>query len=235
MMQLQTFGPAFGQPDASPFCVKAMCFLRISGVEWQPEPNPDTRKAPYQKLPVLIDGSQTIADSDNIRQHLENTTGTDFNAGLNDAQRAHSRALIRMVEEHLYFGLLYDRWMVEESWLQVKSHFFSDMPAPMRWLIPGVVRRSVVGSLKGQGMGRLEYPRMLERVQKDIAAIKDTIAEQAFLFGDKPTAADVSVASVLASIAATPVDTELKQCVATDSQLQAYIERGRLAFFPKMT
>jgi len=70
MMQLQTFGPAFGQPDASPFCVKAMCLLHMGSVNWQPVPGTDARKAPYQKLPVLVDGNEVIADSDNIRQYL---------------------------------------------------------------------------------------------------------------------------------------------------------------------
>jgi glutathione S-transferase len=232
MMQLQTFGPGFGEPDASPFCLKAMCFLHMSDVEWQSVPNSDSRKAPYQKLPVLVSGNDTIADSDNIRQYLEQVTGTDFDAALNDQQRAQSRAVIRMAEDHLYFCLVYDRWMTDESWMQLKKHFFSGMPLPLRWLIPDMVRRNVICNLKGQGMGRLEYSRMLERANKDIAAIKDMLTDRSFLFGDTPTAADVSVVAVLTSIAANPINTGLQQLVATDSQLTEYIARGKRAFFP---
>lgn len=232
MMQLQTFGPGFGEPDASPFCLKAMCFLHMSDVDWQTVPNSDSRKAPYQKLPVLVSGGDTIADSDNIRQYLEKSTGTDFDANLNDQQRAQSRAMIRMVEDHLYFCLVYDRWMTDESWMQLKNHFFSDMPLPLRLLIPDMVRRNVVRNLKAQGMGRLEYSRMLERASKDITAIKNILDEKDFLFGNSPGAADVSVVAVLTSIAANPIKTGLQQLVATDSQLSEYIARGKRAFFP---
>ena len=70
MLILHTFGPAFGLPDPSPFCMKAMALLKMSGLEHQCVSG-DPRKAPKGKLPCLVDGDATIADSTFIRWHLE--------------------------------------------------------------------------------------------------------------------------------------------------------------------
>ncbi len=45
MITLYTFGPAFGLPDPSPFCLKAMALLKMSGLEHTCTPG-DVRKAP---------------------------------------------------------------------------------------------------------------------------------------------------------------------------------------------
>lgn len=78
MLKLITFPVAFGEPSASPFCVKAMCLLQFSGVNWTPKFTSDPRKIPNGKLPILINGGKTIADSDGIRAHLEKAFKTDF-------------------------------------------------------------------------------------------------------------------------------------------------------------
>jgi len=66
MITLLTFRPAFGQPAASPFCVKAIGMLNIAGVAWQREDMDDPRKMPNQKLPVIRVNGELIADSENI-------------------------------------------------------------------------------------------------------------------------------------------------------------------------
>lgn len=231
-MILNTFGPAFGLPDASPFCTKAMYLLNMSGVEWQANPGFDSRKAPMQKLPVLVDNDQIIADSDAIRSYLEQTCGTNFDRTLDQTQESTARALIRMAEEHLYFCLLYDRWQVDANWVHIKRHFFSELPAPLRAVIPGLVRRSVLGSLKGQGMGRFTYAEMLVRAEKDLSAFEQFIGDGPFLFGKAAVAADASVGSVLAAIAASPAETELRARVRRSDVLMEYITAVSKGFFP---
>lgn len=158
MMILDTFGPAFGLPDASPFCIKTMCLLTLSGVPWQCRGGVDSRKAPYGKLPVLHDGELSMPDSDSIRYYLESVSGTDFDVSLNKGERHLAQALIRMVEEHLNFCLVYDRWVVEENWRALRVNFFADMPAVIRLIVPALVRRQVLRNLSGQGIGRLRVP-----------------------------------------------------------------------------
>lgn len=226
MMILNTFGPAFGLPDASSFCLKAMYLLQMSGADWQNNPGADSRKAPMQKLPVLVDGDHTVADSDSIRLYLQQKTGVDFDQPLTEAERSMARALSRMVEEHLYFCLVYDRWKVDGNWQHVRQRFFSDLPVPIRLIVPAMVRRSVLANLSGQGMGRFSYSQMLERADCDLIALESLLAdERPFLFGETATSADASVVGVLASIAASPVETELKLRLTGSSLLTNYSAR----------
>jgi len=114
-MKLNAYAPFFGEPSGSPFCVKAMCLLEMAGGKWQLSKDVDPRKAPKQKLPTLTDNGKTIADSDAIRDYLEEEFDMDFDDGLSAEQRAISRALIRMTEENLYFGIVCDRWINDDN------------------------------------------------------------------------------------------------------------------------
>jgi len=235
MLQLKSFGPAFGQPDASPFVVKVMCLLTMAKAEWKNDPGSDSRKAPYKKFPALQHEKNMIADSEVIRRFLENKYSVDFDEPLNTQQRTQSLALIRMVEEHLYFCGLRDRWMNERTWAQMKSIFFDDLPPVLGPLIASTVRKQIIRDVMGQGLGRLEYDKMVDRAGQDIEAIAQTLGEQAFLFGDTPTAADASVGAILAAIAASPTDTALEQLVTSRPELLDYLTRVEKTIYPAVS
>lgn len=232
-LKLKVFGPAFGEVDASPFCMKAMCLLNMANVEWTALPGSDSRKTPAGKLPVLLDGDKVIHDSDRIRTHLEKEYGANFEKGLSDVQRAQSRALIRMVEEHLYFCLIYERWVRDDNWAELRETFFSQLPPVLRSVIPTIVRRSVVASVKGQGIGKHSYDDMVERAVLDIEAIEVLITDKPCLFGDNVVAADVSVVSVLSAIAASPSETKLRDRVLHSEKLMSYINSVKESVCPK--
>lgn len=63
MITLHVFGPGLGLPDPSPFVSKAHMLLKLAGLDYQAL-RADVRKAPKEKLPVIIDEGQTIADFD---------------------------------------------------------------------------------------------------------------------------------------------------------------------------
>ncbi len=232
MLKLITFPAAFGEPSASPFCVKAMCLLQVSGVNWAPKYTSDPRKTPNGKLPILIDGGKTIADSDAIREHLEKTFKTDFDKGLTSEQRAISRAIIRMVEEHLYFALVSDRWLNDGNWPHVKKEFFVGIPALMHGFIATMIRKKTRAQVTAQGMARHSAKEQVARAAKDIAAIKTLLGDKPFLFGGAPTAADISAVPILRGIAKTPTQTGLRDLITKDQVLMAYLDRGRDAMYP---
>lgn len=233
MLKVQAYAPVFGEPSGSPFCVKAMCLLELSGQDWSYVQTDDPRKAPKGKLPVLETDSQLIADSDDIRDHLEKTYDIDFDKGLSAHERAISRSVIRMVEEHIYFALSCDRWLHDENWEHVKKAYFSKMPPLIGGLITSAIRKQVINANKGQGIGRHSPNERFLRAKKDIDAIEELLGEQTFLFGDFATAADVSVVSMLNACTAAPVPTELSKYLNQNEKLCAYLKRGREAFYPK--
>jgi len=235
MHTLTVYPPGFSEPSGSPFCVKAMCLFQLSGLDWTPDFQNDPRKAPKAKFPVLHDAQNTIPDSDAIRDHLEACYDQDFDGGLSREQRATSRAIIRMVEENLYFCLVFDRWVNEANWSNIRKILFGHIPFPLFIFVTHQVRKQALAALKGQGMGRQSRGEVVARAGKDIAAVKVLLGDQAFLFGDRPTAADASVVPMLRAITASPTPTELQALVTTDEDLMAYLDRGQAAMYPACT
>jgi glutathione S-transferase len=232
MMRLKIYPGNFGEPSASPFCVKAMCLMEMAGLEWTPEFSNDPRKAPKAKFPVLRDGKTLIADSDQIRSHLETTYGTNFDEGLTDAQRAASRAVIRMMEEHLYFAIICDRWLNDANWALIRRAYFGHIPKMLNGFVTGQIRKQAVAQVNGHGMGRHSPDERFERAGKDVEAVVDLLGDKAFLFGDTATAADATVVPMLRAAAGTPVKTSLSEMINGKVSLMAYLDRGRDAIYP---
>lgn len=103
MLELQTFGPAFGVASASGPCMKAMGLLNMANLDWKPDFNANLEEAPMQKFPVLKDGETIVPDSSFIQKHLEQNYGADFGSWLAPEQRVTAHALTRMAEEHNLF------------------------------------------------------------------------------------------------------------------------------------
>jgi glutathione S-transferase len=227
MNQLVIYPAAFGEPSASPFCVKALCMAKAAGIDFSIEETSDPRKAPKAKLPILKTSDGIIADSDQIRDHIEQSSGIDFDAGLTLEQRAISRALIRMVEEHTYFAIVCDRWGNDENWAHVRRIFFSGIPFPLFGIITRHVRKQALAGLVGQGMGRHTDAERFDRIKKDIIAVIEYVGDKPFLFGDHPTAADMSVIPILYAAMAAPVETDMSGFIKQNTKLRAYMQRGR--------
>ncbi|MGB3245112.1 MAG: glutathione S-transferase family protein [Sulfitobacter sp.] len=228
MITLITFASAFGQSSASPFCLKAIWLLNMSGQSWKRENTADPRKMPKGKLPAIRHNGALIHDSDNIRFHLE-SLGVDFDAGLSDMEKATSRALIRMAEEHMYFHLVMDRWGNDDVWPTIRDTYFSSVPKLLRGIVTNKLRKKCLIGMDRQGLGRLTAQERMTRIEPDLQAITTRLWHGAFLFGDRPTAADASVAAILANMRATPGKTLLKSRVAKDEILCRYIDRMEAA------
>lgn len=222
MLTLAIYPAAFGQFSASPFCVKSAYMLTLSGAGWRSRTETDPRRTPYGKLPVLHDGDQEIADSDNIRAFLE-AGGADFDPGLTRPQKASSRALIRMAEEHLYFHIVTDRWANPRIWPRVRDAYFAGLPRPMRHIIAGSLRKSVLRGLHFQGVARFDDLDRLGRLESDLTALTHLLEDGPFLFGARVTSADLSMAPMLAAAAATPGKTALTTRIREDAVLTRYV------------
>ncbi len=232
MMKLMTYPGNFGEPSDSPFCVKIMCLLEMAGARWTPVFSSDPRKAPKQKLPVLHDNNLQIPDSDQIRSYLEETCNAEFDAGLDSAQRAVSRAMIRMMEEHFYFAIVCDRWINDANWVQIKKAYFPNLPPLMNGFITRQVRKQAINQTRGHGMGRHSAQERFERAACDVQAVIDVLGDKSFLFGDQPTAADATVVAMLRAAAATPATTQLSHAINDNASLMAYLDRGKASFYP---
>ena len=232
MMKLTVYPPGFGEISGSPFAAKAIALMEMSGQAYVLDVNPDPRKAPKRKWPVLTDGAEVIPDSDQIREHLETKYNVDFDTGLSAEQKAVSRMVIRSFEENVYFAILASRWMDDDRWAITKEAFFSGMPPVIGGFIANSVRKGVVKQCIAQGIGRHSEAEQVARVAKDVDAFAVLLGDKPFLHGDRPTGADASVVPMLRAQASFPKQSALGDLVAQNPALVAYIERGKAELYP---
>lgn len=156
MIQLVQFAPAFGLPNASPFCMKLETWLRMAGLPFETV-NDGMRvmKAPKGKLPYIVDDDgSVVSDSSLIIEHLQQRRGIALDAALTPAERGVATAFRRLFEENLYWAVLHTRWVDDAGWALTREAFFGTMPVPLRWFVPAMARRGLRAELRGHGMGR---------------------------------------------------------------------------------
>ncbi len=222
MLDLLIFAPALGLKSPSPFALKAIGLMEMSGLEYQTKPA-DPRKAPKQKLPVLVDGTTQIPDTTHIQAYLKDTLKADLDEGLDTEQLAIAEAFRRMNEEHLYWVLVYGRWI--ENGDSIRDVFFGMIPAIMRKFIFNRIVRKISVSLHGQGLGRHSPEQIYAFGAADLKAVSDYLGDKDFFFGDRPTSIDASLCGMLASILIPDLDTPLKQAAMAHKNLVDYCDR----------
>ncbi len=160
---------------------------------------------------LQLPNGELIADTWTIRSYLEGQ-GASFDAGLADADRATAHMLARMVEEHLYFLLLSDRWANDAVWPSLRDAYFAAIPRPLRVPITALIRRNIVKTLEGQEVGRMNSDTQFTRADADLTLIPARpgparLTHRPCLMVDHPTAADAAVASVIGGLRDGPVET----------------------------
>lgn len=231
MITLYTFGPAFGLPDPSPFVAKAEVLLKMSGLPYRTDTG-GFKTAPKGKLPYIDDGGIVVADSTFIRAHIERRYDIDLDAGLSCAERATAWAFEKMCEDHLYWALLYARWMIDENFDAGPRRFFDAAPAPFRPLVVAMVRREVRRNLRGHGMGRHSEDEIAQLAARDLGAIADFLADKPYLMGSTPCGADAAVFAFLAGALAPCFRTPIRFAAELQPNLVAYRDRLMEQYFP---
>lgn len=233
MITLYTFGPFFGLPDASPFVMKGMLLLKMAGLTFVEDRN-GYMKAPKGKLPYIDDDGQKIADTTFIRLHIEKKYGYDYDAGLTAEQKAIAYALEKLCEDHLYWLVIADRWLIDANFARGPAQFFDAAPAPLRPLIGAFVRRKIRRDATGQGLYRHSLDERRDLARRGFASISTLLGDKPFLFGDTPHGVDATLGAF--ALAGLSENFEGPACDETKKfpNLAAYGKRIEATwFFPK--
>jgi glutathione S-transferase len=225
MIELLQFPRGPGLMNLSPFCMKAEVFLRLSGLRHRCINDATPLRTPKGKLPVLRDDGKQVADSAAIVAYLQQRYGAQLPRALLEPETPGLLALRRLLEDHLYFAMLWLRWIDGDGWAFTAPVFFGALPPGVRHVVPALVRRKIRRDLVGQGMGRHSRDEIVARAVADIGVLAAALGDDPFYAGAEPGAIDATAYAFLANIAWVPVETPVKAAVLAQPHLLQYCER----------
>lgn len=220
---LVQFPPVWGR-NVSPFGLKLEAWLTLANIPFDIRTTMRPGSGPKGKLPYIIDHGQAIGDTSLIIEHLKATRGIDPDAGLTPLERAQALALQRLLEEHLYFIIVYSRWIDEEGWPLVAEAFFAGVSPAIRRVAQLLMRERVRKMLYMQGLGRHRPAEIYAMARADLEAMAELLGDKPFFLGDRITTIDAVAYGHLANILLTPLETELKRALRDFPVLEAWCE-----------
>ena len=233
MITLYGTGPMFGLPHASPFAIKAEVLLKLAGLPYQLA-YAGFRKAPRGKLPWIVDGDEVIPDSRLIKAHLEMRHAVDFSGGYSPRALGYGVAIERMLEDHLYFFIIDNRWLQNDNFNKGPARFFDKSPRILRPAIVQMALRRVRRQVTLQGTGRLLAEEKLSLVRKALDGLEAVIAGQNYLLGGRVCGADATAYAFLATLAAPGFTSEYGDYLRRKPELMGYLNRMQVEFFPEL-
>lgn len=231
MIRLFQFPPVWSLPSGSPFCVKVETYLRMVGLPYETVNDSDVRKAPKHKLPVIQDDSRKVADSGFIVEYLKATYGDPLDTRLSPAEKGVALAMRRLMEEHLYWCLLYVRWQIDAHWPAMREAFFSFLPALLRSTVANAARKQVQAELHGHGMGRHTPEEVYSLARADLDALAAFLADKPFFMGPSPTSLDACAYAFLSNALWGPPGTPIQQHARSLAAVRTYCERMKDRYY----
>lgn len=231
MITLYGSFPAFGLPQASPFVMKTEVQLKMAGLDYRLEPGAPT-DGPKGKIPYVVEADLKIGDSTFIREHIERAHGVDLDRGLSAGERALAWTIERMLEDHLYWAIVHDRWMDEANFLTGPYHYFDRVPEESREAARAAGRQRVADVLYGQGLGRHSTAEVEALGKRSVSALAALVGGKPFLMGAAPSAVDATAFAMTASLMATPFTSGLKNHGQSFANLVAYRDRMMGEYYP---
>lgn len=225
MITLYGSFPAFGLPQASPFVMKTEVQLKMAELPYRLERG-SRDDGPKKKIPYIVEADHCLGDSTFIRDHIEKSYGIDLDRGLTADMRARGWAIERMLEDHLYWAIVYDRWMDDDNFAAGPAHFFDNLPRELREEARLSARRNVSNNLWGHGIGRHAPEEIDDLGCRSLQALATLLGNKAYLMGPAPSAVDATAFAMISAVTAPVFTSPLRDFAESKTNLIAY--RGRL-------
>lgn len=231
MIKLHQFAPAWDVPNLSPFCVKVETYLKMAGLPYEIV-HALPPQGPKGQLPFLEDNRKRIADSQLIIEYLKQTYGDTVDAHLSPQERAVSRAMQRLIENHLFWSFAFVRFgKPDANWAENKRAILGTLPPLVRDLIGPFVRRQILKEMRGHGMGRHTEEEIYSLGRQDLDTLSDYLGSKPWFMGQRPTTLDASSFGLLANVLWVPIESPLKEHLRSLENLTAFCKRMRGRYF----
>lgn len=201
--------------------MKVEVFLKMAGIPYRVKQERNPARGPKGKMPFIVDEKETIADSSFILEHLIQKYNLEH-LSVSDPAALAFKALI---EESLYFILLYSRWVDEDGYKVVRDSFVPLFPPLLGKPFLAHIRKNLIRQAHAQGLGRHTKAQVYELGQKHIDALALYLGEKSFFFEERFTSFDATAFAFLLTILNQPIASPLQQRVLQHKNLCDYVIR----------
>lgn len=222
MLELHIFPNNKKGFNFSPFCLKAEVYLKMTKTPYVTVEESSTQKSPKGKMPFLVDGEERIGDSGLLIDYVSKKYCHNLDDWLTQEQHAMGLSVVRMLEEHFYFALLYSRWIDDKTWPAVKKVFFGNLPPVLSTLIPNLIRGSMKKAVWKQGIGRHSEEEIFTMAKDDLRAVSLILGTNKFLLGEQLSSYDASVYGFIKNLLDSNLGTELESEAKTYGNFHSY-------------
>jgi len=217
MITLYSYPMLFGVADNNGYGLKVFAFLKLAGLPFRHEHIFDASKAPRGQLPYIVDGDDTVGDSETILAYLIDKYRLTIDAALSPAQLAQNLLVARTLDD-LYWVMSYSRWQDERYWHLFRDALLREHP---NVTADGLAKAKEFNAQRYyyQGIGRFDPDAAMARGLADLKALATLIPAHGFVHGETPTSIDAGIYGFIANIYFYDIDTPLKQFVVAHANI----------------
>ncbi|NXG15463.1 FAXC protein, partial [Grallaria varia] len=224
--------PRNGVPSLSPFCLKMETYLRMADLPYQNYF--DGKLSPQGKMPWIEYNHKKVSGTEFIIDFLEEKLGVNLNKHLGPHERAISRAVTKMVEEHLYWTLAYCQWVENLHETQKMVSLFGPFSDLLKWIFCHLTKGIVKREMYGHGIGRFSEEEMYTLMEKDMRTLAGLLGDKKYIMGSTVSTVDATVFGHLAQAMWTLPGTRPERLIKGELiNLAMYCERIRRKFWPE--
>jgi len=178
-------------PSLSPFPVKLETFLRLKKIPYM---NDLSQKLSSKgKTPWIAYNGDEIADSQLCINYLREKLNLSMDIHLSPEQAGVARAIQVMVDEHMYWCLVYFRWSHDPVNAVIRDHIPPAIPSFAASLLLWFFKRKVREQLHSQGLGTHSKDDILNFLKDDLTALNNYLGKKSFMMGEDLHPVDCSV------------------------------------------
>ncbi|XP_038617103.1 failed axon connections homolog isoform X2 [Tachyglossus aculeatus] len=224
--------PNNGVPSLSPFCLKMETYLRMADLPYQNYF--DGKLSPQGKMPWIEYNREKVSGTEFIIDFLEEKLGVNLNKNLGPHERAVSRAVTKMVEEHFHWTLAYCQWVDNLHETQKMLSFSGPLSNLLKWILCHLTKGIVKREMYGHGIGRFSEEEMYLLMEKDMRSLAGLLGDKKYIMGPKLSTLDATVFGHLAQAMWTLPGTRPERLIKGELiNLAMYCERIRRKFWPE--
>lgn len=232
MIKLFQFPAGKKLPNFSPFCMKLETYMRMAKIPFEIVSTVNLNAAPKKQLPYIIDGNIKLGDSGFIIEYLCDKYGDILNDHLTPKEKAISRAIQSLCEDHFYWPSFYGRWVDPRNWPQTKHILFSKLPWWLRHFVAYRIRQRSIKAFRHTKFGRHTRDEIYALGCQDVDALVNYLGSNEYIMGHTPTAIDATVYAFVANTLFAPFSSPIQTYALAQPKLIEYCERMRKRFYP---